>query len=144
MEHEEEAVHDIVTILNTVLQVEYSNVVNWPRWVSRIKDQVAVEKLRRMATDSMRHFDFTDRLIRQLGGSPHFGFELEEDESDLKATLHKQLDKEKLARMGYQEAAELTENEDLREQLKAQTRAEEFHMQLLQEVLSQLRDEDFS
>ncbi len=84
------------------MQVEYADIVNWPRWVSRIANPDAANKLTNMGRDSMRHFDTTLATIRKLGGTPSWGFgvELDKDESDLRQTLLNQLDKEKLAKMG--------------------------------------------
>ena len=131
---------DIVTILNTVLQVEYANIVNWPRWSGRVTNPDAAEKLSHMARDSMRHFDTTSALIRRLGGTPSWGFELElqKDETDLKQTLVTQLDKEKLAKMSYQRAAELVSDEGFRKVLMVQASEEEEHMRLLQAALDEL------
>ncbi len=128
---------DIVAILNTVLQVEYANVVNWPRWVNRIGDKTAVERLSPMARDSIRHFDTVCALIGRLGGIPLFGFELPKDEADLRKTLLGQLEKEKLLKLGYQKASGLASEEGLRKVLIAQEAAEDEHITILEEVLSE-------
>ncbi len=123
-----------------MLQVEYEQVVNWPRWVSRITNPEAANKLADMGRDSMRHFDTTFATIRKLGGTPFWGFGLEfdKDESDLRQTLLNQLDKEKLAKMGYQRAAELASDEDLRQVLLRQASDEERHISLLEQALTLL------
>ncbi len=123
-----------------MLRVEYAQIVNWPRWVSRITNPEAANKLTDMGRDSMRHFDTTFAIIRKLGGTPFWGFGLEfdKDESDLRQTLLNQLDKEKLAKMGYQRAAELASDEDLRQVLLKQTSDEERHISLLEQALTLL------
>lgn len=134
----EQEKQDIVTILNTILQVEYANIVHFPRWASRIRNQAAAEKLRRLGEDSVRHLGAAMALIRQLGGSPSWGFELYRDETDLKRILEGQLEREMLAKWGYQRICELTQEEHLVELCRAGVAEEEEHIRLLQEVLSDL------
>lgn len=97
-------------------------------------------KLSNMGRDSMRHFDTTLATIRELGGTPSwgFGFELDKDESDLRQTLLNQIDKEKLAKMGHQRAAELTSEEDLRQRLLKMAADEEDHIRLVEQALALL------
>ena len=136
----EEDVDDIITVLNNALQVEYADIVNWPRWVNRITNPSAVEKLRRLARDSMKHFNTISSIIRQIGGTPSWGFDLDlkEDEPDLEGILTGQLHREKLAKMGYRRAAELTTDDGFRRVFMAQAAEEDEHIALCEEVLAEL------
>ena len=131
---------DIITILNTVLQVEYSNVVNRLRWANRIGGKATDERISSITRGLMRHFYITCALIRDLGGTPSFGFELPKDETSLRKSLLGQLHKERVAKLGYQRTSELTSDESLREVLLAHKADDEEHIAILEEVLSELVD----
>lgn len=135
-----ENTEDIITILKTILRAEYTDIANFIRWQCDITDHDIVEKFSRLARDSMSHFETSLMLIRQLGGKPSWGleFELNKGESDLRQALDNQLNKEKLAQMGYQRAAELVSLKGMRKVLLHNASIEEKHRQLIEEILAKL------
>lgn len=129
---------DVTTVLNTCLQVEYSFIVNLPRQSSRFNDEELMNDLRQLAQESLRHFDRISSALRRLGTTPIWGFELEAEGIDTKQMLLRQLDKERLAKMGYEIAVRLTSAPNLQRMLLEQVSDEDRHIAIVQRALDRL------
>lgn len=135
-----ESEHQIVTILNNALIVEYSDICNWPCRVNRVADANAARLLSHLVADSVKHFETISGIIRELGGTPAWEFQpsLEQEETDIREIVRSQRDKERLAAMAYKTAAGMTDDHYISTVLTAMAAAEEVHLALCEKIISRL------
>jgi len=80
----------IVSILNKGLVVEYTHIVNYPRFIDQMvningvpDDDPCVVVLKQLGEESVRHANMVMALISQFGGEPHLVVEPAERMSDV-------------------------------------------------------------
>ncbi|MEE8473439.1 MAG: ferritin-like domain-containing protein [Dehalococcoidia bacterium] len=110
----EEGKRAIVDLINkSVLQVEYSFIVNYPRIIDHFTNvyRVFVESFRpnleKLGKDSLRHQNLAMEIIRQLGGKPTWSIDDIDRMNDVRRMLSDQLEREKTALSAYLEARDI-------------------------------------
>jgi bacterioferritin (cytochrome b1) len=111
----------IVDLINrSVLQVEYSFIVNYPRIIDHFTNvyQVFVESFRpnqeKLGKDSLRHQNLAMEIIRLLGGKPTWAIADMDRMNDVRRMLSDQLDGEKAALSAYLEARDIAEQNQVK------------------------------
>ncbi len=101
----------IVSILNKGLAVEYTHIVNYPRFIDQMvningvpDDDPCVVVLGRLGKESVRHANIVMQLITRLDGEPHLVLEPVERMSDVYRMCQKQMEKEKDNLLLFQQA----------------------------------------
>ena len=104
---------NVVSLLNKGVVVEYDTITNFPRVCDRLRDmnpnidEGIINRIIRVGEDSIQHYNYIYRLIRDLGGEPQFNFQTLSRMPDTHDFLLKQLDKERAAESIYREAARI-------------------------------------
>ena len=94
----------LIGLINNALFIEYDFILNYPRMIDKlvnydkINDEMLINNLERLGSESMKHFNYGITLIEKLGGET---IERLEEVEDL---LIKQLEKEKEAISIYRTA----------------------------------------
>ncbi len=111
----------IVSILNAGLAVEYTHIINYPRFIDQMVniDEVPVDDpsvvvLTRLGEESVRHANIVMALVTQLGGEPHLVVEPAERMSDVLEMCQKQMEKEKENRLFFQQAEAVAEKNPMK------------------------------
>ncbi|GAI12775.1 unnamed protein product, partial [marine sediment metagenome] len=109
----------------------------------RIASIITDEKTREMAlilgNVAIKHADIVARTISSLGGSPEWAFELAPVGKDIVEIFQTQLDKEKLALQLHQDSASLIRNRNLRLKFDQLASDHEWHIQIINNILEELR-----
>ena len=129
---------EIIEILNRSLSLEYAQIYYWPPLLDRMVDRTTAEKLQRLLYDSIGHAETVAAAVRQLGGTPNWVLESPQTQGSLRDVITAQLEKEKLVRRLHTRAAELAEDQALRDKLGVLRDTETQHIALLESVLSEL------
>ena len=100
----------LVGLLNKALIIEYDFILNYPRMIDKlvnydkINDEMLINNLERLGTESMKHFNHGITLIEKLGGEPTWQLGTIERLEEIEELLIKQLEKEKEAISIYRTA----------------------------------------
>ncbi len=111
----------IVSILNKGLAVEYTHIINYPRFIDQMvnidkvpDDDPCIVVLKRLGEESVRHTNIVMQLITQLDGEPYLVVEPAERMSDVFGMCQKQMEKEKENRELFQQAKVVAKNNRVR------------------------------
>ncbi len=111
----------IVSILNKGLAVEYTHILNYPRFIDQIvninevpDDNPSVVVLKRLGEESVRHANMVMALITQLGGQPHLVVEPVKRMSDVLGMCQKQMEKEKENLLLFQQAKAVAQKNQMK------------------------------
>ncbi len=111
----------IVNILNKGLAVEYTHIINYPRFIDQMVniDEVpdndpCVVVLKQLGEESVRHANIVMALITQLGGEPHLVVEPVARMSDVYGMCREQLEKEKDNMDLFQQAKAVAQNNQMK------------------------------
>ena len=129
----------IVDLLNQALKLEYSIIISMPRIASWIKDEETRGMAQILGNASVKHADTVADAISTLGGDPEWAFEAPPVGKDLVEIFEKQLDKEKIARQLHQESANLIQDGVLKLKFERLVKDEEGHIQIVNNILTRLR-----
>ena len=129
----------IVDLLNQALKLEYSIIISMPRIASWIKDEETRDMAQILGNASVKHADTVADAISTLGGNPEWAFEAPPVGKDLVEIFEKQLDKEKIARQLHQESANLIQDGVLKLKFERLVKDEEGHIQIVNNILTRLR-----
>lgn len=126
----------IVSILNEGLAVEYTHIINYPRFIDQLvninglpDDDPCIVVLKKLGEESVRHTNIVMGLITELGGKPQLVVEPAERMSDVFGMCHKQMEREKENLVLFQQAKAVAQNK----QMKASKRK-------LEETINAIRD----
>ena len=132
---------DMIDLLNQSLRLEYSIMIHIPRIANLIEDKDIRESALRLGQDSMKHADVVATAIKDLGGIPTWSFESFPVGRDIVTIFQKQLEKEKLAMQLHQNSASLAHDTALKVKLTKIADEEEWHIQVVNDILSKLNKE---
>ena len=111
----------IVSILNKGLAVEYTHIVNYPRFIDQMvnidrvpDDDPCVVVLKRLGEESVRHANIVMHLITLLDGEPHLVVEPVERISDVFGMCQKQMEKEKENLLLFQQAKAVVQKNQMK------------------------------
>ncbi len=111
----------IVSILNRGLAIEYTHIVNYPRFIDQMvninevpDNDPCVVVLKQLGEESVRHANTVMALITQLGGEPHLVVEPAERMSDVFGMCQKQMEKEKDNLALFQQAKVVAQNNQMK------------------------------
>ncbi|MFC2005603.1 ferritin-like domain-containing protein [Chloroflexota bacterium] len=111
----------IVTLLNKALDVEYNNIMNYPRFIdqlvniNRMPDKQSAWVLEHLGKDSVRHSGVVVQLIEQLGGEFHLSVDTVDRISNIDDMLRQQMGKEKQALSIFRQAKEVSSHNQVEE-----------------------------
>ena len=100
----------LIGLLDKALIIEYDFILNYPRMINKlvnydkINDEMLINNLERLGSESMKHFNYGIALIEKLGGEPKWQIETIERLEEVEDLLIKQLEKEKEAISIYRTA----------------------------------------
>ena len=111
----------IVSILNKGLAVEYTHIINYPRFIDQMvnidkvpDDDPCIVVLKRLGEESVRHTNIVMQLITRLDGEPHLVIEPAERMSDVFGMCQRQMEKEKENRALFQQAKVIAQNNQVK------------------------------
>ncbi len=111
----------IVSILNQGLAVEYTPIINYPRFIDQMVniDEVPVDDpcvvvLTQLGEKSVRHANIVMALVTQLGGKPQLVVEPAFRMTDVFAMCHQQMEKEKENLALFQETNTIAQNNQVK------------------------------
>ena len=105
----------IVGLLNRVLKVEYTMIMNYPRIIDDLTtvnpnlDEGVSKRLRRLGEDSVRHANQVMHIIDELGGNPQSDIKISSKITDINRFFEGQMEKEKAALSLFQQAKSIIE-----------------------------------
>jgi bacterioferritin len=129
----------LIELLNQILKLEYSFIVNYPRLGRMIKDTSTRILVNSLGLASIRHADVVADASHRLGGNPISHFESIPDNPDLVDLFTQQLDKENLALSLHQQCAELTKDEELKLELFGIADEEKAHIKTTEKIIFNLK-----
>ena len=127
-----------IELLNQALQIEYSLIVQYPKFAELIQDGEIQRLIRGLGIASIRHADVVSRTIVQLGGTPEWSFDFEEPGIDVRRIFEIQLEKEKQALELHDQAVNLIEDISLKEEFSQLAQEEKQHIQTVEKILTVL------
>ncbi len=111
----------IISILNTGLAIEYTHIINYPRFIDQMvninevaADDPSVVVLKQLGEESVRHDNIVMALITQLGGKPQLGFEPAARMTAVLEMCQQQMEKEKENQAIFQEAKMIAQNNQVK------------------------------
>jgi len=110
----------IVRLLNEIMQVEYGNIINYPRYIDQLENtnvkasKSSIDGLETLGKDSVRHLGLVVEFIKRLGGQPNWGFNPTERITDIRAMLSQQMQKENASLSLFMQAIKLAEQNQLK------------------------------
>jgi rubrerythrin len=128
----------LIELLNTALQMEYTLIVHYPRLAGDIQDDEARALAFKLGTDSVRHADIVSKTITALGGQPAWSFAPLPDYIDLLSIFKTQLNKEKAAFTLYEDAATLTSSRSLADSFTAIANEELRHIEMVELIIKKI------
>ena len=138
MQEDTSFTEEMIDLLNQVLQIEYSMIVNYPRLTSHLENEATRDKALQLGQDSIRHADIVSNIITELGGEPNWSFTTIDQETPLSELFSEQFGAEKLAYDSYKKCAGLSSDTVLQDQLRSIAEEEKEHMQLVEDILAEL------
>jgi bacterioferritin (cytochrome b1) len=100
----------LIGLINNALIIEYDFILNYPRMIDKlvnydkINDEMLINNLERLGSESMKHFNHGITLIEKLGGEPKWQIGTIERLEEVEDLLMKQSGKEKEAISIYRAA----------------------------------------
>ena len=132
---------NMINLMNQALRLEYSIIIHIPRIASLIEDKDIRELALKLGQDSMKHADVVADAVTNLGGIPTWSFESFPVGKDIVTIFQKQLEKEKLALQLHQKSASLVKDNALKAKLTKIAKEEEWHIQVVNDILLKLNKE---
>ena len=127
-----------IELLNQALQIEYSLIVQYPKFAELIQDGEIQRLVRGLGIASIKHADVVSRTIIQLGGTPEWSFDFEEPGIDVRRIFEIQLEKEKQALELHTQTAALVEDISLKEDFSQLAQEEKRHIETVERILAAL------
>jgi len=127
-----------ISLLNQILQLEYSLIVHYPRLASAIRDEAVRKLALGLGSASVDHANIVAKAITKLGGKPVWSFGAFPHGKDTSEIFKIQLEKEKLALKLHQQSAELIMNASLKDDFNKLAKEEESHIKTVENILSKL------
>jgi bacterioferritin len=129
---------DLLNLLNSALELEYSLIIHYPRLASTIHDDEVREMVLQLGTVSIHHADIVANAITQLGGQPSWAFSPFPEGDDILHIFKVQLEKEKKALELHRQSANLVPSGPLANSLAALADEERDHIEIVNKIISKL------
>jgi hypothetical protein len=126
-------------LLNQILRLEYSFMLNYPRLAHLIKDSKTSAMIGSLGRDRVRHINFLVASSHRLGGIPVWDFENLPDDPDPVEIFAEYLAKENLALMLYRQCAILVENEELKSKFSDLANEQDVHIKTIETIIFNIR-----
>jgi bacterioferritin (cytochrome b1) len=126
-------------LLNQILRLEYSFILNYPRLAHLVKDSKTSAMIRSLGSDRVRRTNFLVASCHRLGGIPIWDFENLPDNPDPVEIFAEYLAKENLASKLYRQCAILVENEELTSKFSDLANEQEVHIKTIETVVFNIR-----
>lgn len=134
----------LLSNLNTALNLEYTLIVHYPRLAGMVRDAETREMINELSSVSIKHADIVAEAITRLGGKPNWSFEAFPSQVNLVDVFQKQLKKEETARDLHRQSAHLVSVGDFKDKLELRNKfekiasEEESHIKIVENILERL------
>jgi bacterioferritin (cytochrome b1) len=126
-------------LLNQILRLEYSFMLNYPRLAHLIKDSKTSAMISSLGSDRVRHTNFLVASSHQLGGIPVWDFEYLPDNPDPMEMFAEYLAKENLVSRLYRQCALLVEKGELKSKFSDLANEEEVQIKTIESIIFNIR-----
>ena len=134
----------VVALLNTILDLEYTIVVYYPRLSRMVSDREVRDMVNKLGVASVRHADVVARAITRFKGKPVWALEPFALDDGLSAIFQRQLEKEETARRLHLHIAALMRDDRSRTEFESISREEESHIAIVKDILKRLSEKERS
>jgi len=125
----------LIQLLNSALQLEYSDVFLYPREAREIKDKNVAQLFEDFGLMEIRHADMLAIRILELGGKPIWDFKLLGELSDLKEILKRHLNNEEACIDFYKNLVERVDDAEIKIILMGIRAEEQIHRDKIRGLL---------